>query len=196
MARPVRGWGVSFFRVPSAFDGPKKSRCGYRCERSEHRSDDWPHTDSAFPCVRDWHALLRTEPWPVFATLAVRGSADMRNRGYQSMTRNQKSPLIPKVRKEDRERVMINVPADVSADARLYAEYLCGDLSYVFTEAFRYIASRDGAFQEWRKTAKSQPASPAPEVPGVLVDRTPALPSVTGAQHPEPSAPGRKPRVA
>lgn len=112
------------------------------------------------------------------------------------MSHNKKSPLIPKVRKEDKERVMINVPADVSVDARLYAEYLNGDLSYVFTEAFRYIASRDGAFQEWRKAAKSQPASPPPEGAGALFERTPALPGVTVAPHPEPSAAGRKPRVA
>ena len=112
------------------------------------------------------------------------------------MSRTQKSPLIPKVRKEDKERVMINVPADVSADVRLYAEYANGDLSYVFTEAFRYIVSRDRAFQEWRKNAKSQPASVAPEVTGALFEKTPALPAVTVPPHPETNAPGRKPRVA
>ena len=114
------------------------------------------------------------------------------------MSRNQKSPLIPKVRKEDKERVLINVPADVGADARLYAEYLNGDLSYVFTEALRYTVRRDGAFREWRKSSKLRTPSPAADVPVMPVPSekttTPGEPSVVA--QPEPTVLPRKPRIA
>jgi len=112
------------------------------------------------------------------------------------MSRNQKSPLIPKVRKEDKERVLINVPADVGADARLYAEYLNGDLSYVFTEALRYTSSRDAAFQAWRKTGRPQTTPPAGAPVDAPADKASASADLpVTAQH-EPTTPGRRPKVA
>jgi len=111
------------------------------------------------------------------------------------MSQNHKSSLIPKVKKEDKERLMINVPGDVSADARSYAEYVNGDLSYVFTGALRYIVSRDTAFQEWRKPSKPHTQSPTSDVAVAPPEKTPVLAEPVLIAHPEPAL-ARKPRIA